>query len=375
MLKVLLVATVQSHICQFHKPLVEMLREQEDVEISVAAKDNLAEKNGLKLDFVDKVYDIPFSRSPKSKENLVAYKLLKEIIKKECFDIIHCNTPMGGILTRLAAKTYRKKGTKVFYTAHGFHFYKGSPKMNWLIYYPIEKFFSRFTDKVITINEEDYSIAKSKFKCEVERIHGAGVDPQRYYPVNEKEQRETKERLGLSTDKSYLLCVGELLPNKNQKMAIEAMSEVVKYKPDVVLLIAGNGPEKDNLTYLIDSLDLNDNVKLLGYLTNLELYQRVCMLSVSCSIREGLGINLIESMLSGNPVIATKNRGHNELITDGVNGYLVDCYNSKDMAEKMFSLLNDKIAMDRLSKNAYIFGKNYSTNRVKNELKRIYFGI
>ena len=165
MLKVLLTATVQSHICQFHKPLVQMLREHGDVEIHVAAKNNLAEKNGLALDFVDKVYDVPFSRSPKSLDNIRAYRELKEIIDVEKYDIIHCNTPMAGIVTRLAAIATRKRGTKVIYTAHGFHFYHGAPKINWIVYYPIEKCFAKLTDTLITINDEDYNIASQRV-CE-----------------------------------------------------------------------------------------------------------------------------------------------------------------------------------------------------------------
>ena len=174
-MKVLLTATVQSHICQFHKPLVEVLHEH-GCEVHVAARDNLAEKNGLKLDFVEKVFNVSFARSPKSKDNLHAFKELKRIINEEDYDVIHCNTPMGGIVTRLAAKKARKNGTKIYYTAHGFHFYKGAPKKNWVIYYPIEKFFSRMTDKLITITKEDYELAKRKFHCEVEYIHGVGVD-------------------------------------------------------------------------------------------------------------------------------------------------------------------------------------------------------
>ena len=104
-MKVLLTATVQSHICQFHKPLVEVLH-RHGYEIHVAARDNLAEKNGLKLDFVDKVYNVPFARSPKSKDNLRAYKELKGIIEKEHYEIIHCNTPNG----RDCNKACRKKG-------------------------------------------------------------------------------------------------------------------------------------------------------------------------------------------------------------------------------------------------------------------------
>ena len=123
-------------------------------------RDNSAEKNGLKLDFVDKIYDVPFSRSPKSIDNVKAYKLLKKIIDEENYDVVHCNTPMGGIVTRLASRKAQKKGAKVYYTAHGFHFYKGACKKNWLIYYPIEKMFSRLTDKLITITEEELQISK-----------------------------------------------------------------------------------------------------------------------------------------------------------------------------------------------------------------------
>ena len=152
MKKVLLTATVQSHICQFHKPLVRFLHKN-GYEVHVAAKNNLAEKNGLQLDFVEKVFDVPFSRSPKSKDNIQAYKELKKILEQNDYDIVHCNTPMGGIVTRLAArKSRKKKNTKVYYTAHGFHFYKGSDKKSWTVFYPVEKFFSRYTDLIITIN-------------------------------------------------------------------------------------------------------------------------------------------------------------------------------------------------------------------------------
>ena len=179
MKKILLTATVQSHICQFHKPLVQMLRENGDFEIHVAARDNLGEKNGLKLDFVDKVYNVPFERSPFDPKNIKAHRELKRIIDQNGYDYIHCNTPVGGVVTRLAAKKARKKGAKVFYTAHGFHFYQGASKKNWLTYYPVERMLARYTDTLITINDEDYALAKEKFSCSVAHMHGVGVDPAR----------------------------------------------------------------------------------------------------------------------------------------------------------------------------------------------------
>lgn len=264
----------------------------------------MAEKNGLALDFVEKVYDIPFARSPKNPDNLKAYRQLKKIIEKEQYDVIHCNTPMGGIVTRLAAKKSRKHGTKVYYTAHGFHFYKGAPKKNWIVFYPIERLFSRITDKLITITAEDYRLAQQKFHCQVERIHGVGVDEKRYFPVSEEEKQELRTSMGVDKEQKLILCIGELLPNKNQTMAIKMMQEVIKKFPTAQLLLAGNGPEKEQLENKIKEYGMQSNVKLLGYVTNLQDYQHIVDVAVSCSKREGLPLNIVEAMLSGTPVVS-----------------------------------------------------------------------
>lgn len=373
-MKVLLTATVQSHICQFHKPLVEVLHAH-GCEVHVAARNNLAEKNGLKLDFVDKVFDVPFSRSPKSPNNLKAKKMLKQIIDDGHYDVIHCNTPVGGIITRLAAQKARKKGTKVFYTAHGFHFYDGAPKKNWMVFYPLEKDFSRKCDKLICINKEDYQTAKVKgFHCQVERIHGVGVDEKRYFPVDEAEKRRLRKEMGYGEDQKLILCVGELLPNKNQKMAIHAMQKIVKKYPDAILFIAGNGPEKENLENEIKLCGLENNVKMLGYCTHLQDYQHICDLLVSCSYREGLPLNIVESMLSGNPVVASINRGHKELIKNGENGYLVNRDDADTMADRVLELLADSKRAEQFGKNAYDFAIGYCFTSVKKELEDIYFG-
>lgn len=371
-MKVLLTATVHSHICQFHKPLVEMLRESGEVEIHVASNNNLHEKNGMKLDFVDKVYNVPFSRSPKSPSNIKAYKIIKKIIDEGNYDVIHCNTPVGGVITRLAARDARKKGVKVFYTVHGFHFYEGASFLNWMIFYPIEKLLSRITDKLITINEKDYLLAKKRFRCECKRIHGVGVDVKRYFPVDSKGKKDIKKKLGLSMDKRYILCVGELLPNKNQQMAINAIREVVREIPNTVLLIAGNGPDKEQYEEHVLQYDLEENVIFLDYVTNLEEYQRVCDVSISCSYREGLGMNVIEAMLTGNPVIATINRGHSELIQDSHNGFLVEPGNSVMLAEKIKEVLFSEEKRRAMGSYALETGKAYSQEVVKRELESIY---
>lgn len=371
-MKVLLTATVQSHIVQFHKPLVEMLHAH-GCEVHVAAKDNLAEKNGLKLDFADKVFNIPFARSPKSPDNIKAYRQLKKIIDEGCYDVIHCNTPMGGIVTRLAARAARKQGTKVFYTAHGFHFYQGAPKKNWIVFYPIEKFFANhYTDKLITITAEDYKLAREKFHCQVERIHGVGVDEKRYFPVDEAEKQMLRLSMGFGADQKVILNIGELLPNKNQQMAIRMMVGIVKEYPDALLLIAGNGPEKENLERLIDGLKLGNNVQLLGYVTNLQEYQHIADVCVACSKREGLPLNIVEAMMSGTPVVASVNRGHRELIQDGKNGFLVKVDDTDRISQRVRTLF-DADMREKVVSNALSYAADYHNVSVKRELCRIYY--
>lgn len=370
-MKVLLIATVQSHICQFHKPLVAMLHEH-DCEVHVAARNNLAEKNGLKLDFVEQVFDVPFQRSPFSPKNLGAYKQLKEIIDEGGYDVIHCNTPVGGVLGRLAARKARKHGTKVFYTAHGFHFYKGAPKKNWLIWYPIEKFMCRYTGKLITITREDYDLASAKFPTQVERIHGVGANTAKYHKLSEAECMELRHELGYADDDKLLLCTGELLPNKNQITAIRTMKILTEKQSNIKLLLAGNGPTLPELQAEVAALGLQEHVEFLGYRTDLERYANIADVIVSCSYREGLPMNIVEGMLLSKPVVASYNRGHRELIAPDVTGYMVPPADANAFAEKILMLLNDFALADRMGHAGYEKAQLYADTNVRQELGNIY---
>lgn len=321
-MKILYVATVLSHICQFHLPYLRMLKEQGH-EIHVAARDNLAVKNGLQLRYADRHIEIPFERSPFDRRNIRAYRLLKKLINQECYDLIVCNTPVGGVLTRLAAKKARKRGTKVVYIAHGFHFFKGAPVKNWLLYYPLEKHLSRLCDMVITINEEDYQLAKRCFPGRVEHIHGIGVDGNRYHPASREEQGVMRQKEGLSGEDFVVLCTGELNENKNQKTLIAAAAMLKERIPHLKVLLGGNGPKEQELKAQVRELGLEETVRFLGYRTDLERVVPAVDVVVSCSRREGLPLNIVEAMLCKKPVVASVNRGHRELVKDGINGFLL----------------------------------------------------
>ena len=367
-MKILYTATVLSHICQFHLPHMKALQD-EGWQVHVAAHDNLAVKNGLQLKYCDRFIEVPFSRSPKSADNLKAYRQLKKLLSEEHYDVILCNTPMGGIVTRLAAKKTRRQETKVIYMAHGFHFFKGASKAGWLVYYPIEKHMARYCDVLITVNEEDYALARERFgsHTKVAHIHGVGVDEKRYHPATEQEQRAMREAEGLQPDDFVILCTGELNENKNQGTLIEAAAKLKEEMPKLRVLLAGNGPKEQELRGRIEALGLNETVKLLGYRTDLERVTPAVDLVVSCSFREGMPLNIIEAMLCKKPVVASHNRGHDELVTEGT-GVLVSPRDAEGFASAIELLAASREKREAFGVRASERAKPYTAAEVGREL-------
>lgn len=372
MKKILYAATVLSHICQFHLPHMKYLQEQ-GWEVHVAAHDNLAVKNGLQLKYCDKFIEMPFSRSPKSPDNFKAYKQMKKLLSEEHYDVILCNTPMGGIVTRLAAKKARKNGTKVIYMAHGFHFFKGSSKTAWLVYYPIEKYMAKCCDLLITINKEDYALAKEKFskRTRIAHIHGVGVDEQRYHPATLEEQLAMRQAEGLSPTDFVILCTGELNENKNQKTLVSAAAMLKDKIPNLKVLLAGNGPKEQELREQIQTEGLEDIVKLLGYRTDLEKVVPAVDLVVSCSKREGMPLNIIEAMLCKKPVVASHNRGHDELVQPTKTGVLLRLDDVSGFADAIALMVSDESRRRQMGETANTFIQPYAVCATRDELHRV----
>ena len=370
-MKILYTATVLSHICQFHLPHIRRLKELGH-EIHVAAHDNLAVKNGLKLRYADAFFEIPFHRSPASADNLRAYRVLKALLERENYDLILCNTPMGGIVTRLAAAPRRRAGTRVLYMAHGFHFYRGASKKAWAVYYPIEKAMAKLCDRVITINEEDFALAKDRLGVPVSHIRGVGVSPERYHPL--EDLTPLRERLGLAPGDFAVLCTGELNANKDQKTLICAAARLREQLPGLRVLLAGNGPTEEALRAQIRELHLEDTVRLLGYRTDLETIVPAVDLVVSCSRREGLGLNLIEAMLCRKPIAAAVNRGHRELVAEGINGFLFAPGDTDTLAQRIYDIYSDPDLAARMGRAGCERAQCYTVDAVSDSLIPILLG-
>ncbi len=364
MKKVLFVATITDHFYYFHLPYLKFFHDS-GWEVHVAARGD------RKLTDCDFHYNIPFERSPFSTGNLNAYKQLKKVIDENDFDIIHCHTPMGGILTRIAAAKKRKNGAKVIYTAHGFHFFKGAPLLNWAIYYPIEWIMSRKTDCLITINSEDYNLAEKSFKkTKVLIVDGVGYNNDRFYPVSKEEKNEIRKKKGFSQDDKLLIYVAELNANKNQGMLIRMMSKIKT--ENAKLLLAGADNYDNKYRKLAEDLGVEDKTVFLGHSEDVEELLKMSDVCVASSLREGLPVNIMEAMATGLPVVAADNRGHRALISDGEDGFLVEANNCDLAAEKTDLLFNDSDLYKKISENASRNILRFSKEKVSSEMKNIY---
>lgn len=361
--KVLFVATITRTINAFLIPYLKLFKEQ-GYEVHVASNGDES------IEYCDKHFNLLFARFPLKAKNIKAYNELKKLINDNGYEIIHCHTPVAGVLTRLAARKARKKESKVFYTAHGFHFYKGAPLINWVVYYPIEKICSRWTDCLITINTEDYERAKRKFKrCKrIEFVHGVGMDTSRFEKeLTNEEKIEFRKSLGIKEDDIVFSYVAELNKNKNQILLINTIKELKKEMSNIKLLLISDGPLYNYYNEIIEKENLQENVFLLGKRKDINEILSITDIYLASSLREGLPVNVMEAMYKGVFVIATDNRGHRELIRNGENGILVN--KNKKMKDCIIKYLRLKKDMGKNSKKYSI---KYILDNVINIMEKIY---
>ena len=368
-MKILYVTTISLTMNSFFKPHIEMLV-KEGNHVDIACNYNDLALDDLYTELDCNFYQIDFSRSPLSKDNIKAYGQFKKVIEEGNYDIVHCHTPNAAFITRLVCREFRKKhGLKVFYTAHGFHFYKGAPKLNWMVYYPIEKFSSRFTDKLITINKEDYELAKNKFKAkEVHYVPGVGIDLSKFENIQVDKAAKRRE-IGVPEDAFLLLSIGELNENKNHQVIVRALAQL--NDPSVHYAIAGVGDKKGYLLELADELGVSGQLHILGYRKDVMM---LCYSSDAfCfpSYREGLGLASIEAMACGLPIITSNIHGINDYSVDGVTGFKCDPDSVEQFAQAITKISNIDTASS-MGHNNISVASRYDVQRVNSILYEIY---
>lgn len=348
-MKILYVTTVSGTINAFLIPHIKMLIDLgHTVDIACSITSPIDKKI---YEYGCNVHEIGFSRSPLSKKNVYAFRKLRDTIIAEEYDIVHTHTPVASTIARLACRNLRK--IRVIYTAHGFHFFKGAPIKNWLFYYPVEKWLSKYTDTLITINNEDYERAKTFLKAKkVEYIPGVGLDIDKFRNVV-VDKAAKRQEIGAPQDSFVVLSVGELNKNKNHEVVIRAIAKL--NNPKIHYVICGRGPLEKHLNKLAKELGIGKNVHLLGFRSDIAEICKSSDVFAFPSLREGLGMAALEAMACGLPIITSNVHGIVDYSIDGETGYncspeSINCFSNR--IEKIFQ--NDELRYNFSEKSTEI---------------------
>lgn len=356
MKKALIVTTIQDTVESFLIPHIELL-EKNGFEVWIAT--NIYRELPEKLK-KNKWINISFKRNPFSICAFKAIGEMKELFHRNKFELVHFHTPVASFLGRYAAN---KKGQKnIFYTAHGFHFYRGAPIFNWLIYYPLEKIAAKWTDYLITINEEDFQIGKKILgnRGEVYKVDGVGLNLKEY---RDGCRDRLRKELKIQEDEIAVTIIGELNSNKNQIQLIKALKILRDRGKKVKGIIVGDGEKRDSLKKVCGEKD----ILFLGFRKDIKDIIASSDILVSMSYREGLPRNIMEGMAQGKPFIVTDIRGNRDIIEDGVNGFLVPVGDEKITAKKIEELFNEELR-ERIGKNNIQSVEKFSIEKILHEM-------
>ncbi|NLJ49717.1 MAG: glycosyltransferase family 4 protein [Candidatus Atribacteria bacterium] len=363
---ILFLATVNSHLYYFHIPFMKLLN-LKGYDVEAAAAPVCGFKGKIEREgFV--FHPISFSRNPLHPQNVIAFFQLYRLMKKNKYQLIHTHTPVASFLGRFAAKLAGVPS--VLYTAHGFHFFDGAPKKNWLLYYTAERLAARFTDALLVMNQEDFENGKKLGFIPEESlflVHGVGVDIEKYSQVQKDDA--IRDELGISRDEIIVTCIAEFIKRKNHVFLLNTWMKLLENKNNrsLHLILVGDG----NLFKSFKSKNLK-NVYFLGRRSDVSSILNSSDIVTLTSIHEGLPRCIMEAMAAGKPVVATDIRGNRDLVEDGVNGYLVKLGDVEGLANSIIKLAEDDDLRKQMGKKGQEIIEAYSLENVLVEMTEIY---
>lgn len=366
-MNIIFIASVYRHLTAFHIPYIQILQQQG---YTLFAGGSGQEDRVILESYGVKCIDIPFDRSPLSKNNVQAIKALKRLFAKEQFELVHVHTPVAAFLVRFVLR--KQARPKVVYTAHGFHFFKGAPLVNRLIFYPLEKIAARWMDHLITINDEDFASSRRLMISQenVSLVHGVGVE-QQFGGISEEHLQQLKEELEIGADDFVISYVAELNGNKNQSFLLRNWAQILGQCPNAKLLLIGTGELHPELKRYVVEHQLQ-GIQFLGYRRDVQSILKLTDVVALLSYREGLPKSIMEAMLEGIPCIVTNTRGLRDLIQDGHNGFVVEQNDDQHLVECFKLLINSNELQENMSKNAIQAIQPYLLSEVKKEYAEIY---
>lgn len=364
---ILYTATSDIHLKMFHFPYLKLLHDKEcDIDIAY-------EKRGsTKFPLVGQEFRLPFKRNPFCFSNIKAFFILRKLIQQKKYDIIHCHTPVVAVLTRFAAVSARNNPT-IMYTAHGYHFFKGAPVRMWMVFYPVEYLLSYLTDVIITMNEEDYKLTIRKFKNRhTFYINGMGVNADNFKDIKVKEISKLRTMYKYNTNEYILIYVAEFIARKNHEFLISSLPTLKNEIAQLKIVFIGTGVLFQEMQELAERLKVDDVIDFLGWRDDVNEYLAISDVAISASKQEGMPIGLAEAMSTGLPLVASLERGHKELIHDGINGYMYDQGDYKQFTDYILRLYNDKDLRIAMGKRSKELAKQFSLENALKSMDEIY---
>ena len=288
---------------------------------------------------------------------LVFFEILK-LYKKEKPDIIHLHSSKVGLIGSIASFFYKLTTNnyklKTVFTAHGWIFKEDLPRLTRSVAVFTSWLAAKFQDKIICVSEDDFNKALQNKIASPKKIFVIynAVSPDKIL-TKEKARIEIGKMIGkeLLNDDFVITNLGRLYANKGLSYLIDAVKEIKLKLSQVILVIFGDGPEREALERQITSDKLQDHVFLVGDKSNASQYLKVFDAMVLSSIKEGFPYAILEAGMASVPVIATDVGGIGELVKDNETGVLIESKNSKVLAESILKVYNDKEFCQKISVN------------------------
>lgn len=295
---------------------------------------------GIEISVIDELV-----REISLKKDWAAVQEIRNIIKKWQPDIVHCHSSKAGIIGRVAAFM---EGVPGIFTAHGWAFTEGVPFFKRVLYSVIENIMLNITAKCFCVSEYDRCLAKKWFLRDSHKImtvhNGIGDDGLQRYAIARKLDAGSVFRL---------IMVGRFSKPKDHMLLIKAVDDInKKYPGKVHLKLVGDGDLFAAAKQYVIANNLGDFIILLGESTCVD--SLLAQSDVFCLISnyEGLPISIIEAMRAGLPVIASDVGGNNELVADGVNGYLISRGDREGLVQAIEKLIKDRALITEFGKRS-----------------------
>ena len=369
MKKILFAASTLSHIENFHIPYLKYFKDN-DFEVHIMGKGN----NKSPIPYVDKVIPINFEKNMFSLKNFISAFKISKLIKKEKYSTISTHTILASFFTRLGIMLSLKKHPLVINTVHGYLFDENSNFIKKVIMILAEKFVRPVTDTILVMNSTDYEIAKkyNLYKKNLYSINDMGINASKFPFSTEENKSYLREKYNIPKDDFLLIYVAEFSKRKNQKFLIESLKGLISegYN-NVKLLLLGDGVLLDDMKQYSKTLGIEDNIIFKGYIKEVCNYYQISDICVSSSRIEGLPFNIMEAMSTGLPVIASKIKGHIDLVNPGENGFLYEYNNINEFCNHVKVLYNDRNLLNNMKISSHDLSKNYSLESVFTEITRI----